>query len=62
MIAIGTEYKWLNPAWLPQWEVAVRSGYTHTQSPILDRTFRSPTTSLTAHMLSLGVGLLCRDS
>ena len=62
VIAVGTEYKWLNPVWLPQWEVAVRSGYTHTQSPIPDRTFRPPTISLAAHTLSFGVGLLCRDS
>lgn len=62
VIAVGTEYKWLNPIWLPQWEVAVRSGYTHTRSPVPDRTFRPPTSSLTAHTLSLGVGLLCRNS
>lgn len=34
VIAVGTEYKWLNPVWLSQWEVAVRSGYTHTRSPV----------------------------
>ena len=26
VIAVGTEFKWLNPVWLPHWDVAVRSG------------------------------------
>lgn len=59
VIAIGTEYKWLNPHWLPQWELAARTGYTYTGDPIPDRTFNPGIYSLPAHTLSLGVGMLC---
>lgn len=59
VIAVGTEHKWLNPQWLPQWEVSVRSGYTYTGDPVPDRTFNPGTISLPAHTLSLGVGFLC---
>jgi long-chain fatty acid transport protein len=62
VIALGTEYKWLNPGWLPHWEVAVRSGYTHTGDPIPDRTFNPGTLSLTAHTLSLGAGFMCKGA
>ena len=59
VIALGTEYKWFNPSWLPHWEVAVRSGYTYTEDPIPDSTFNPGTVSLPAHTLSFGVGFLC---
>lgn len=59
VIALGTEYRWLNPRWLTHWEVAVRSGYTHTQDPVPDRTFNPGIISLPAHTLSLGVGFMC---
>ena len=59
VIAVGTEYKWLSPRWLPHWEVAARSGYTYTEDPVPDRTFNPATISLTAHTLSLGAGFLC---
>lgn len=59
VIAVGTEHTWLNPQWLPHWEVSVRSGYTYTGDPIPDRTFNPGTISLPAHTLSLGVGFLC---
>lgn len=60
VVAVGTEYKWLNPPWLPQWEAAVRSGYTHTEDPVPDRTFNPATISLAAYTLSLGAGFLCK--
>ncbi|HEY5932344.1 MAG TPA: outer membrane protein transport protein [Nitrospira sp.] len=62
VIAVGTEYKWLNPRWLPQWEVAARSGYTYTEDPVPDRTFNPGTISLPAHTLSLGVGFFCKGT
>ena len=62
VIAFGTEYKWLNPRWLPHWEVAVRSGYTYTDDPVPDRTFNPATISLPAHTLSLGTGFLCKGA
>ncbi len=39
VIAIGTEYKWLNPKLMPRWDVAIRSGYTHTEDPVPESTF-----------------------
>lgn len=62
VIAVGTEYKWLNPRWLPHWDVSVRSGYTYTGDPVPDRTFTPSMISLPAHTLSLGVGVLCKGA
>lgn len=62
VIALGTEHKWLNPQWLPHWEVAVRSGYTYTEDPVPNRTFNPATISLSAHTLSLGTGFLCKGA
>jgi long-chain fatty acid transport protein len=60
VVAIGTEYKWLTPGWLPHWDVAVRSGYTRTEDPVPDRTFNPATISLSSNTLSIGAGLLCK--
>ncbi len=62
VIALGTEYTWLKPQWLPHWEVAVRSGYTYTEDPVPARTFNPATISLSAHTLSLGTGFLCKGA
>lgn len=62
VIALGTEYRWLNPRWLSHWEVAVRSGYTYTEDPVPDETFNPGIISLPAHTLSLGAGFLCKGS
>ena len=60
VVAIGTEYKWLNPEWLPHWDVAVRSGYTRTEDPVPDRTFSPAIISLSANTLSMGAGFMCK--
>jgi long-chain fatty acid transport protein len=60
VVAIGTEYKWLDPEWLSHWDVAVRSGYTHTENPVPDLTFNPGIISLSSNTLSLGVGFLCK--
>ncbi|HSN04227.1 MAG TPA: outer membrane protein transport protein, partial [Nitrospira sp.] len=59
VVAVGTEYKWLTPSWLPNWDVAVRAGYTRTEDPVPDLTFNPATISLASNTLSLGAGLLC---
>jgi long-chain fatty acid transport protein len=61
VVAIGTEYKWLDPEWLSHWDVAVRSGYTHTENPVPDLTFNPGIISLSSNTLSLGAGFLCKD-
>lgn len=60
VVAVGTEYKWLSPEWLPHWDVAVRSGYTRTENPVPDLTFNPGTISLSSNTLSIGAGLLCK--
>lgn len=60
VVAVGTEYKWINPGWLRHWDVALRSGYTRTENPVPDLTFNPATISLSAHTLSVGAGVLCR--
>ena len=60
VVAIGTEYKWLNPEWLPHWDVAVRSGYTRTENPVPDTTFNPGIISLSSNTLSIGAGFLCK--
>lgn len=62
VIAVGTEYKWLSPGWMQNWDVAVRSGYTRTVNPVPDLTFNPATISLSAHTVSLGAGVLCTGS
>jgi long-chain fatty acid transport protein len=62
VIAVGTELKWLNPAWLPDWDVALRSGYTRTENPVPDRTFSPATISLSSNTLSVGAGFVCRGA
>jgi long-chain fatty acid transport protein len=60
VVAVGTEYKWFNPGWLPHWDVALRSGYTRTENPVPDMTFNPAIVSLTSNTLSLGAGFLCK--
>ncbi|MCP9451322.1 MAG: outer membrane protein transport protein [Nitrospira sp.] len=62
VIALGTEYRWLNPTWLPSWEVAVRTGYTYTGDPVPSQTFNPSMLSLTAHTFSLGAGVMCKGA
>ena len=62
VIALGTEYRWLNPRWLSHWDVAARSGYTYTEDPIPDQTFNPGIISLPAHTLSLGLGFHCKGA
>jgi long-chain fatty acid transport protein len=60
VVAVGTEYQWLNPAWLPHWDIAVRSGYTRTEDPVPDTTFNPGVISLPSNTLSIGAGFLCK--
>ena len=60
VVAIGTEYKWLNPEWLPHWDVALRSGYTRTEDPVPDTTFNPGIISLSSNTVSIGAGFLCK--
>ncbi|MGQ0811874.1 MAG: OmpP1/FadL family transporter [Nitrospiraceae bacterium] len=62
MVMVGTEYKWLRPTPLPDWEIAFRSGYLFAQTPAPDQSY-NPTLPADAdkHAVSLGAGFLCKD-
>ena len=57
----GTEYKWINPAQLPAWDVTVRGGYSFADSPVPERTFRPDVPDSDYHAYSIGLGFLCRN-
>ncbi len=61
-IMVGTEYKWLKPTALPDWEVALRGGYWNSQTPIPDSSFNPSVPDSDNHLISIGVGLLCKDN
>lgn len=60
VVAIGTEYKWIHPGWLPHWDVAARLGYTRTENPVPDVTFNPGSISLASNTISIGAGFLCK--
>ncbi len=61
-ILVGTEYRWLKMNRFPGWEVAVRGGYSNLQSQVPDSTFNPATPSTDLHIISTGVGWLCKDN
>jgi long-chain fatty acid transport protein len=61
-ILIGTEYRWLKMDRLPGWEVAVRGGYSNLQTQVPDATFNPATPSADLHIISTGVGFLCKGN
>ena len=58
-VMIGTEYRWLHVAAMPDWEVALRGGYMNQQAQIPDRTFNPGVPSANTHIPSIGIGLAC---
>ena len=60
--AVGTEYKWLRPTWLPAWDVAVRAGYNRSATPIPDRNFSPTPPDANVNVLSVGAGFFCGRS
>lgn len=60
-VMIGTEYKWLRPQPLPDWDIALRAGYWHGQKAIPDQTYNPAIPDSDQHALSTGIGFMCRD-
>jgi len=60
-VMLGTEYKWLALESLPNWEVALRSGYTNQQSQMPDMTFDPGIPSSDLSIVGGGLGLLCKE-
>jgi long-chain fatty acid transport protein len=61
-LMLGTEYKWLRPTVLPQWEIALRSGYWNSQTPVPDSSFSPTVPDADNHAISIGLGFLCKGS
>ncbi|HEU0069081.1 MAG TPA: outer membrane protein transport protein, partial [Nitrospiraceae bacterium] len=60
-VNLGTEYKWLALESLPNWEVALRGGYTNQQGQMPDITFDPGIPSSDLHVVGGGIGLLCKE-
>lgn len=60
-VNLGTEYKWLALESFPNWEVALRGGYTNQQSQMPDMTFDPGIPSSDLHVVGGGLGLLCKE-
>ena len=60
-VMLGTEYRWLALESLPNWEVALRGGYTNQQTQMPDLTFDPGIPSSDLHVVGGGLGLLCKE-
>jgi len=60
-VMIGTEYKWLGLESLPNWEVALRAGYTNQQNQMPDLTYDPGIPSAELHIVGGGLGFLCKE-
>ncbi len=58
---LGTEHR-LHVERLPHWKIALRGGYSQSQSPIPDATFNPTVPESDFNGLSVGLGLLCKES
>ena len=60
VVMVGTEYRWLQLAALPGWEMSARAGYFHSWTPVPDRTFDPAVPDADYNAFAIGLGLLCR--
>lgn len=60
-VMLGTEYKWLKMESLPEWELALRAGYTNSPTQIPDLTFDPAVPVSDVHIPSVGLGLVCKE-
>lgn len=60
-VMLGTEYRWLALESFPNWEVALRGGYTNQQTQMPDLTFDPGIPSADLHIVGGGLGLLCKE-
>jgi long-chain fatty acid transport protein len=56
----GTEYKWLKPSLLPEWEIASRFGYIRSPTPVPDRNFEPAVPDAGYNSFSVGLGFMCK--
>ncbi len=61
-VAIGTEFTWLKLAALPDWDIALRTGYIRSPSPIPDNNFNPAFPDSDNHTFSIGTGFFCQGN
>ena len=59
IVMVGTEYTLLNPAFLPNWNLAMRTGYVYSETPVPTRTFDPANPDSDFHAFSVGLGFHC---
>ena len=58
-VNVGTEYKWIGLADTYAWDVALRTGYSRSQTPVSDLNFDPAFADSDIHVVSAGIGVLC---
>lgn len=59
MVNVGTEYKMLGITSAQGWDVAFRTGYIRSHSPVTDLNFDPAFADNDAHVATVGMGFLC---
>ncbi|MGH7230453.1 MAG: OmpP1/FadL family transporter [Nitrospiraceae bacterium] len=60
IVRVGTEYRWLQPSLLPEWEIAARFGSIRSQTPVPEATFEPAVPDANYNSFSVGLGMLCK--
>ena len=58
-VNVGTEYKWLGLTDNQAWDVALRTGYIRSHTPVSDLSFDPAFADNNVNVASVGVGFLC---
>ncbi len=59
-VGVGSEYKWLSLPDHPDWNLAVRAGYHHSERAVSDTSFNPAMPDSNVHVLSVGWGFFCK--
>lgn len=59
--SFGTEFKWLQPSAMPDWTIALRTGYQHSSTPVPDASFTPALTDADWNKFTLGLGFGCKE-
>lgn len=59
-VNVGTEYKWVGLTNSRAWDVAFRTGYIRSHSPVTDLSFDPAFADSDVHAATVGMGVLCR--
>jgi long-chain fatty acid transport protein len=58
-INVGTEFKWLDPDFMPGWNVALRAGYNRSETPIPNLTYTPTIPDNRWNMFAVGLSADC---